>query len=239
MGLSRCFDLLKRLYDGIHRGSVGNAEAQELMGFAVRSGSGLAALSSLKRFGLIDGRDPQLHITELGMKLVEPADDRERAAALGEAALRPALFAEIMDSFGGRMPADAVIRAKLVREKKFTSSGANAFIRSLKETVGFATERDGVLFSQLLSHTAAQSEALTVGQPTLPVHYAGGAGAGTTPEQSGLGGSGQSVLRHADETLTLRLSPDVSVTVNFQGSPSRATVQRLAKLLDILSENYE
>ncbi len=142
VGLGRSVDLLRRLYEGIHRGSVGTSEAQQIMGFSGSSGTGLAMLSALKRFGLIEGRDPNIRITDLGFRLLEPMDQNERQSALRDAALSPPIFAEILTAFGGKLPADAVIRAKLIREHGFTPSGVESFIRSLRETFSLVQSED-------------------------------------------------------------------------------------------------
>lgn len=145
MNLGKALDLAAKLYKGIHRASVGNAEAQQIMGYAPKSGSALAALSALKRFGLLEGRDPHIKLTELALQILEPADARERAEGIAQAATKPEMFAEVLESFGGKMPADSAIRAKLVRDRAFTSAGADAFIRSFKETFSFA-EREASAF---------------------------------------------------------------------------------------------
>lgn len=138
MSLGKALDLADKLYRGIHRASVGNKEAQEIMGYAPRSGSALAALSALKRFGLMEGRDPHIKLTGLALQILEPIDARERAEGIAQAAKKPEMFAEVLDSFGGKVPADSAMRAKLVRDRGFTSAGADAFIRSFKETFSFA-----------------------------------------------------------------------------------------------------
>ncbi len=146
MSLGKAVDLAAKLYKGIHRASVGNAEAQQIIGYTPRSGSGLAALSALKRFGLMEGRDPHIKLTELALQILEPSDARERAEGIAQAAKKPEMFAEVLESFGGKMPADSAMRAKLVRDRGFTSAGADAFIRSFKETFSFA-EREASLFA--------------------------------------------------------------------------------------------
>lgn len=159
MNLGKALDLAARLYKGIHRGSVGNAEAQQIMGYAPRSGSALAALSALKRFGLMEGRDPHIKLTELALQILEPSDARERAEGIAQAATKPEMFAEVLESFGGRMPADSAIRAKLVRDRGFTSAGADGFIRSFKETFSFAERESGAFRSNDESVDAPESGA--------------------------------------------------------------------------------
>lgn len=170
MSLGKALDLAAKLYKGIHRASVGNAEAQQIMGYAPKSGSALAALSALKRFGLMEGRDPNIKLTELALQILEPADARERAEGIAQAATKPEMFAEVLDSFGGRMPADSAIRAKLVRDRGFTSAGADAFIRSFKETFSFA-EREASSFRNYDEETAGA--ATDEGEETSSLPQAG------------------------------------------------------------------
>ena len=234
MGLTRCIDLVGKLYEGIHRGSVGNSEAQQIMGFAPKSGSGLAALSALKRFGLIEGRDPQLRVTDLGMKVLEPMNERERTFALREAALRPPLFQEVHDAFGGKLPADSAIRAKLVREKAFTSAGADAFIRSYKDTIGYLAG------SKEDSFADDETEADQIsGQRDRTPDRGGTEARAQTPSPTPNPQVARPSFGPSDEVLSLRLSPETRVDVLFHGSVSRGNILKLAKLLEVMADSYD
>ncbi|MNQ76470.1 hypothetical protein D3C85_913130 [compost metagenome] len=196
MNLGKALDLAAKLYKGIHRGSVGNAEAQQIMGYAPRSGSALAALSALKRFGLMEGRDPHIKLTELALQILEPSDARERADGIAQAATKPEMFAEVLESFGGRIPADSAIRAKLVRDRGFTSAGADAFIRSFKETFSFA-EREASAFriadEDITSASSeGEEEAYSKPQSSAPQHST----AQTAAATPGAGPISASQLQH-------------------------------------------
>jgi hypothetical protein len=225
MGLTRCLDLLRRLYEGIHRGAVGTAEAQQMMGFTPRSGSGLAALSALKRFGLIDGRDPTIRITNLGMSILEPINAQERRSAIKEAAYSPPLFAEMVQAFGGKLPADPVIRAKLVREKGFTSSGVDAFIRSLRDTV-----------SLVHSEGADEFEHVTGIGPTHPLE-AGTPSGDRSQSMSPI--VPLSAPPAGGEVIRLRVSPETTVFVSFDGPVTRENMAKLSRLIEVLSDSYD
>lgn len=222
IGLSRCLDLAKALYEGIHRASVGNSEAQQIMGFSPKSGSGLAALSALKRFGLLEGRDPQIRLTDLSMKILEPMNADERSKAIAEAARHPTLFAEVLDSFGGKIPADSAIRARLVRDKGFTSAGSDAFIRSFKDTFSYA-EREAAQETEDL-HGDDTRELASAAIP-----------AGSRLEANV---SPPPPTTTATETMVLRLSPEATVTISFQGRITQQGVTKLSRLLEVLSEGY-
>lgn len=226
MSLGKALDLADRLYRGIHRASVGNAEAQQIMGYSPKSGSALAALSALKRFGILEGRDPQIRLTPLALQILEPADPRERADGIAEAARKPELFAEVLDSFGGRLPADSAIRAKLVRDKNFTAAGADGFIRSFKETFSFA-EREAASFRVYEEEYAEENSP----DPALP-------SLGAAAPSSAVSPNTPTPVAPAGETMGLRVSPTTNVVITFSGPVTRSDVVKLSKLLEVLSDGY-
>lgn len=113
-------------------------------GYGAKSGQGRLAFSAVKKFGLIDvkgeGATKSARVSDFAEKIL--IDDRpgstERAKALQEAALRPAIHAELWREFGGTMPSDTEMLFRLRSEKKFTEAGAKDFLAEFKRTLAYA-----------------------------------------------------------------------------------------------------
>jgi hypothetical protein len=111
--------------------------------YSGKSRSGLRAVSALQQFGLLEdqGAVPQrqARLTPLAIEILsnERPDDRERMAAIREAALRPPLHAQLWEAFGGRLPTDADLRSQLGAQR-LTDRAIREGIDELRRTLAFA-----------------------------------------------------------------------------------------------------
>lgn len=139
----------------------------EHWGYAARSGAGLVAVAALKKFGLLEdqgrGDDRKAKLTERALDIIH--DDREgsqeRREAIRAAALEPKIHRELFESYKGKLPSDKNLRFNLLRERGFTESGADEFIRELRATFGFAglSESDSLSEPQEDKNPLGDSEA--------------------------------------------------------------------------------
>lgn len=137
------------LYAHAQRHPVPVADAFRVWGFSPNSGAGGVVLGALKKFGLVadEGSGDARHVRLTGMAariLLDEEASSERHTAIRTAALTPPIHAELWGDYHGSLPPDSTLRFKLMREKSFTSGGAEFFIRQFRETVAFAglTETD-------------------------------------------------------------------------------------------------
>jgi hypothetical protein len=113
-------------------------------GYTPKSSPGLVALAALKKFGLIEeqgsGPTRQARVSPLAEKIIldDRPDSAERLEAIREAALRPAIHAELWQKFGDSVPSDANLRYHLRVEKRFTDSAVSDFIQEFRSTIEFA-----------------------------------------------------------------------------------------------------
>src|SRR5687767_518889 len=117
------------IYNAVHRSPIDSITAYKLMGFSGKSGSSATALGSVRQFGLVEGTGDKTRISNLALKVLEPASEAEHAHALAEAANVPEVFRAIFDRFERRIPpSDEPLRAFLIRELSFSPTGAKECI---------------------------------------------------------------------------------------------------------------
>src|SRR4051812_23505010 len=76
--LQEAIGFAQAIYDAVHRSQIDSNTAFRLMGFAGKSGSSATALGSMRQFGLIEGLGEKTRITDLALKILEPASAFER-----------------------------------------------------------------------------------------------------------------------------------------------------------------
>ena len=143
MSLKEALEKARLIYDAEKR-SFGSPEVLRAdMGYTAGTGPAGRALSALKQYGLIDERDGQYRISESAFALLELSHGSEEyRTALKEAALRPAIFGELINHYAGNLPSDTNLRDYLLRVKKFNPKAVGDFIKILRETVELAKEAD-------------------------------------------------------------------------------------------------
>lgn len=113
-------------------------------GYRPASGMGMVALAALKKFGLLEdqgvGTARKAKLTDLALTILldEREDSPQRMEAIRSAALRPPIHAELWEESGEQLPSDQNLRYKLRRERGFTDSAADQFIRQFRSTLAFA-----------------------------------------------------------------------------------------------------
>lgn len=134
--LDEAIGYAKKIYAAVHQSSIDASLAFEIMGFSGKSGASATALGSIRQYGLIEGFGDKTRISELALEILEPTDSSELARAMRKAAFEPKVFGEISERFAGRIPTvDEPIRSFLIRDKKFSQSGAEECIKALRDTL--------------------------------------------------------------------------------------------------------
>jgi hypothetical protein len=143
MGLKEALEKARLIYDAEKR-SFGSPDVLRAdMGYTAGTGPAGRALSALKQYGLIDEKDGQYRISDGAFALLELSHGSEEyRSALKEAALRPAIFNELIGHYAGNIPSDTNLRDYLLRVKKFNPAAVADFIRIFRETVELAKEAD-------------------------------------------------------------------------------------------------
>ncbi len=113
-------------------------------GYTTKSSGGIVTLAALRKFGLIDeqgsGENRQVRPSSLALKILldERPDSRERSAALQEAALSPAIHAELWQQYEGSLPSSQNLSHELRLKRGFTDTAAAELIEEFRRTIAFA-----------------------------------------------------------------------------------------------------
>jgi hypothetical protein len=137
IGLKEAIQRVSGVYKRDYQASLTRHLAAERLGYSGLNGKSLAVLAALGKFGLLEGRGEETRVTDLAVRILAfPPGSPERRAALGEAAQRPELFAELDQRFARGQPSDGAIRAWLIT-RGFIPPAAEAAVRAYRETKQF------------------------------------------------------------------------------------------------------
>ena len=230
--LERCIELVRNIYSHAHRAALDSKTLIEIAGYSPKSGSGLAALSALKQFQLLEGRDEDVRVTELALKLLEPLNSKEFSDACKEAALSPPLFAELHSSFSGRPVAASVIRSLAVRNHGFTSTGADRLAKVYLETIKLIQPSFEDENTSEENTTNDDQERDSVARVRVRTRV--------PPIQSEPEATTQSADIPTEGTvLKFKLTRECEATVSFSGDLTELAFKRLISHLELSAQIYQ
>jgi hypothetical protein len=216
--LSEAVSYAQRIYEGVHRSAIDASTAFRLMGFSGRSGASATALGAIRQFGLIAGISDNTRISELALRILEPASVFERSEALKLAAREPEVFRSILDRFDGRIPtADEPVRAFLIRELGFSKGGAEDCLASLRKTIEFIDELGDYPMPALIPDGDDPEE--TEAKPDKPNF-----------SSSGFSKSNDKA------SYRIPLTRDCVAELNFSGDLSEKAINRLIMHIELMRE---
>lgn len=135
-------DCAFRIWNEDKQHAVNKDVASKHMGYAKSSGATLPLFAAMKRYGLAEPVGTELRITDdAHFMFLHPPGSAERTAMRKKLAMKPELFAEVMQKYGPSLPSDATLKAKLRYDFKFASDeAAETFIEALREAIAIADE---------------------------------------------------------------------------------------------------
>lgn len=134
VGLKSAIDRARLVYEKDYQNKIQTLDAAKHMGFTTLNGKALGVLSALRKYGLLEGSDGSVRVSDLALKIIAHKEgDPERAAAIAEAATGPELFAAIEKKWPGGKVSDQALRSYLLTEK-FLPDAADTAIRAFRET---------------------------------------------------------------------------------------------------------
>lgn len=214
------------MYQGVHRSPVDSLSAMQLMGFAGKSGASATALGSIRQFGLIDGTGEKTRVSDLALKILEPADDLEKAEAVHESARYPAVFGQILDRFDGRLPTvNEPIRAFLIRDLGFSKSGASDCLEAIRATLQFADSFPILSELREVSEVELGGDASEVGAAQITPSFAG-------PAQP----SPNHAIEESDEHMLIPLTRDCKASLRFHGNVTEKAIANLLRHIELMKE---
>jgi hypothetical protein len=137
ISLKEAMDRVKMVYGKDYQNRVSREVIAAHMGYKSLSGASLPVLSALMKYGLLEGRADETHVSDLAVALLAHASGTpEYQEALRRASAYPELFAELDERFPDGKASEQAIRAYLLT-RKFIPSAADAAIRAYRDTKAF------------------------------------------------------------------------------------------------------
>ena len=133
IGLKEAIEKIGAVYKKDYQNKVPRDVVAKHMGYESLHGKALGVLSTLGKYGLLEGRGDESRVSDLAVKIIahEPGSP-ERSEAIKDAALKPELFGDIEKRFGPKV-SDAALRSYLLTQK-FIPTAADSAIRAYRET---------------------------------------------------------------------------------------------------------
>ncbi len=142
-------ELALKFWDTEKRGSVLVPRAMFNLGFSAKSGHGVAALSAMIKFGLLEdegsGPSRKVKLTDTAIALLNPSTPNKEEITK-TCALAPTIHADLWKKFGADGGSAGAIHDYLTFERGFFEEAAKALVGQFKDTIAFAklTETDKV-----------------------------------------------------------------------------------------------
>lgn len=159
IGLKEAVEKVAAVYAKDYQNRIPRQVAAEHMGYQSLNGKSLGVLSSLLKYGLLEGRGDDTRVSDVAVAIIaHEAGSGERLKAIQIAAALPELFNEIDARFQGGRGSDQAIRAYLMTQK-FIPSAADAVIRAYRETkqlvaaesAGYSPDREAELIEEAIA----------------------------------------------------------------------------------------
>lgn len=124
------------LHVSIGRSPTNREVVAKGMGYSGLSGSAATAISALKKYGLVEGRNEDIRVSDRAMAILHPHSDAEKRQALIEAANGPELFKELTERVGAGPLNEELLRNYLMRNG-YTPTAVDPAISAYRETIEF------------------------------------------------------------------------------------------------------
>ena len=118
--------------------------AYEAWNISPKSSTAPQVVAALKHHGLLEyegsGKHRSVKLTDLARHIIldKRPDSSEKKALIEEAALKPAIYREILSEYPDGLPSDATLETYLVLRRGFQEKAAKTLIPNLKDTISFA-----------------------------------------------------------------------------------------------------
>lgn len=134
IGLKEAIERIGAVWKKDYQNKIPRPVVASHMGYSGLSGKSLGVLSSLGKFGLLEGRGDENWVSDLAVAiLAHPSKAPERVEAIKASASMPDLFSDIDSRFQNGKASDQAIKSWLIMQK-FIPAAADAAIRSYRET---------------------------------------------------------------------------------------------------------
>lgn len=158
ISLKQAVEQADKIYKKEHTHKASREVVAKAMGYGGLNGASLTAISSLKKYGLLEEANDELKISRDALTiLVDPKDSQDRAKAIVRAAFTPVLFDDLQTQYGRTPPSDENLRAFLLK-RGFSQQAVDTPIRAYRETLELVSEAERI-YSSIGSNKQRDTEA--------------------------------------------------------------------------------
>lgn len=217
-GLDDAVAMARSLWDKEKRTAVPANVAATAIGYKSLSGPARVNLAAMKKYGLLEDSRDGMRVSDLALRILHPANDGEKLAALQEAALKPELFKQMWESQPDA--SDTALKSQLINKLGFSEVGAKGFVDSFRDTMGFANLGKWG-YSGESESKESEARPVSMSSQSAPITQA-------TTQRSGM------------LSFSWLLAKDLMVELKFSGKEVRPEhIDRLAKYLDLAKDALE
>jgi hypothetical protein len=145
ISLEKAIERITTIRDaGFARTALPDAGVFKLLGFKGPSGPSRRVLAALNYYGLTEyigkGKDRKIKLTDLALRILldKVPDSPARAAAIKEAARRPEIFQQLLETFPYGMGTDAGIITYLTLTCEYLDEPAKLLLAVFRDTLNYA-----------------------------------------------------------------------------------------------------
>ncbi len=145
LSLSKAIDRADQIRAaGVARSALPPAGFYKIWGYKGETGPSRQVMAALNHYDLVNyigrGTDRKVKLSELALKIVldKVPNSPARAAAIKEAALKPPIFAKLLEAFPFGIGTDAGIETYLTLTCGYTEAAATNVLSTFKDTLEFA-----------------------------------------------------------------------------------------------------
>jgi hypothetical protein len=225
ISLRESYQRVKQLWVKERKTAVPADVAAKAIGYAGLSGPSRAALSALKKFGLVDSDDRTVRVSELALRMIHPANETEEIKAFQQAAFKPELFQQIYTTL--QEASDDALRSYLITKLQFSEAGAAQVIKAYRDTLEVARLNEPgskPLIELNFAESLQQTDNIDVDARIAPgseihISRANNVASRSAPSQ----------------TLTVPVGPNVFAEVRLVGGTGELKQEHLTALIEYLT----
>jgi hypothetical protein len=136
--LAAAIERAREFYAENKKASVHVQAAYRAWGFKTENGHSLGVLGAVRQYGLLEDTGAKMvRLSQLGLTIMlAEVGSRERAQAIGEAARRPKIFADLFEQYKeSGFPSDESMVRNLALTTSYTEDASIKLIASFRETI--------------------------------------------------------------------------------------------------------
>ncbi len=164
LSLGEAIQRLRVIYDKQRRYPTTREVLAQLLGYGGINGASATILSTLGKYGLLEGQGEQLRVSEMGQDLIlHRKGDPEYDAALRAAAFKPILFRELREQYPNGLPSEHSLRAVLIK-RGFSPRATDTAIRAYRDTISLVSDEVSAPYADLDDLTESEVAMMTQAQ---------------------------------------------------------------------------